>query len=200
MTDTLSQAELEAKTAQIRHYVAHNRGWFLGLGIVLILAGVAAIAFPFVSTLAAKFALGWLFLLAGLVNVVHAFGTMGWRAFALNLLIGLLFLAAGGYLTLFPLAGILTLTILIAALFIAEGYLEIMMAVRLQPDRGWAWVLLSGVLAVAAGILIGLELPDSSTWTIGLLTGINLLASGLSFVVLALSSQGAMQNATASSA
>jgi uncharacterized membrane protein HdeD (DUF308 family) len=195
MTDTLSQAELEAKAAQIRHYVAHHRGWFLALGVLLVLAGAAAIAFPFLSTLAAKFALGWLFLLAGLVNVVHAFATRGWRAFALNLLIGLLFLAAGGYLVVFPLGGIVTLTILIAALFIAEGYLEIMMAVRLQPDPGWAWVLLSGVLAVAAGILIGLELPDSSAWTLGLLTGINLLASGLSFLVLALSSQGARQRA-----
>jgi uncharacterized membrane protein HdeD (DUF308 family) len=197
MTDTHSNAEIEAKTAQIRYYVAHHRGWFLALGILLLLAGAAAIAFPLVSTLAAKLALGWLFLLTGVVNIVHAFGTMGWRAFALNFLIGLLFLAAGGYLVLFPLGGIVTLTILIAALFIAEGYLEIMMAIRLQPDKGWAWVLLSGVLAVGAGVLIGLELPDSSTWTIGLLTGINLLASGLSFLLLALSGQGAAQRAAA---
>jgi uncharacterized membrane protein HdeD (DUF308 family) len=96
-----------------------------------------------------------------------------------------------------PLAGVVTLTILVATLFIAEGYLEIMMAIRLQPDKGWAWVLLSGVLAVAAGVLIGLELPDSSTWTIGLLTGINLVASGLSFVLLALSSGSAPQTAAA---
>lgn len=193
MTDTLSQAELEARAAQVRHYVAHHKGWFLALGALLILAGAAAIAFPMVSTLAAKFALGWLFLLTGLVNVVHAFGTKGWRAFGLNLLIGILFLVAGGYLAFLPIGGIVTLTLLIAALFIAEGYLEIMMAIRLQPDKGWAWVLLSGVLAVAAGILIGLELPDSSTWTIGLLAGINLLASGLSFVFLALLDPGPVQ-------
>jgi uncharacterized membrane protein HdeD (DUF308 family) len=193
MTETLSQAEFDTKAAQIRYYVAHHRGWFLGLGILLTLAGAAAIAFPFASTLAAKFALGWLFLLTGLINVVHAFGTMGWRAFGLNLLVGVLFLAAGSYLTFFPLGGIITLTILIAALFIAEGYLEIMMAIRLQPDRGWVWVLFSGIAAVAAGVLIGLELPNSSTWTIGLLTGINLLASGLSFLLLALSSDSAAE-------
>jgi uncharacterized membrane protein HdeD (DUF308 family) len=191
MTVTHSQADFEAKAAEIRHYVAHHIVWFVVLGALLLLAGAAAIAFPYVSTIATKFALGCLFLATGVVNVVHAFGTRGWRAFALNFLIGLLFLVSGAYLAFFPLAGILTLTILIAALFIAEGYLEIMMAIRLQPDKGWAWVLLSGVLAVAAGVLIGLELPDSSTWTIGLLTGINLLASGLSFVLLALSSGSA---------
>jgi uncharacterized membrane protein HdeD (DUF308 family) len=197
MTATHSQADFEAKAAEIRHYVANHKIWFVVLGVLLLLAGTAAIAFPYVSTIATKIALGWLFLATGAVNVLHAFGTRGWRAFVLNFLIGFLFLAAGGYLAFFPEAGILTLTILVAALFIAEGYLEIMMAIRLQPDRGWAWVLLSGVLAVAAGVLIGLELPDSSAWTIGLLTGINLLASGLSFVLLALSSGSAVPQTAA---
>jgi uncharacterized membrane protein HdeD (DUF308 family) len=189
MTDAPSLPDLEAKAKEIRFYVAHHWGWFVGLGVLLMAAGLAAIAFPFVSTLAAKIALGWLFLLTGLVNIVHAFGTRGWRAFTLNLLIGLLFAAAGAYLAFFPLTGIITLTILLAALFIVEGYLEIMMAIRLQRQAGWFWILLSGILAVAAGVLIGLELPGSATWAIGLLAGINLLASGLSFLLLALSSR-----------
>ena len=188
-TDTT--ADLKAEAARIRFYVADHWGWFLGLGILLALAGAAAIAFPFFSTLAAKFALGWVLLFTGAVNVVHAFGTWGWRAFALNLLVGVLFLAAGAYLAFFPLTGIVTITILLAALFIAEGYLELMMALRLQPDAGWLWVLLSGLLAIGAGVMIGLGLPDSSTWVLGLLTGINLLASGLSFIFLAVSGRSA---------
>lgn len=188
-TDTT--ADLKAEAARIRFYVADHWGWFLGLGILLALAGAAAIAFPFFSTLAAKFALGWVLLFTGVVNVVHAFGTWGWRAFALNLLVGVLFLAAGAYLAFFPLTGIVTITILLAALFIAEGYLELMMALRLQPDAGWLWVLLSGLLAIGAGVMIGLGLPDSSTWVLGLLTGINLLASGLSFIFLAVAGRSA---------
>jgi uncharacterized membrane protein HdeD (DUF308 family) len=182
---TDSTADLKAEAARIRFYIAHRWHWFLGVGILLALAGAAAIAFPFFSTLAAKIALGWLLLFTGVVNVAHAFATRGWRAFGHNLLVGLLFVAAGAYLAFFPLTGIITLTILLAALFIVEGYLELMMALRLQPDAGWGWVLLSGVLAIGAGIMIGLGLPDSSTWVLGLLTGINLLASGLSFIFLA---------------
>lgn len=197
-TDTT--ADLKAEAARIRFYVADHWGWFLGLGILLALAGAAAIAFPFFSTLAAKFALGWVLLFTGVVNVVHAFGTWGWRAFALNLLVGLLFLAAGAYLAFFPLTGIVTITILLAALFIAEGYLELMMALRLQPDAGWLWVLLSGLLAIGAGVMIGLGLPDSSTWVLGLLTGINLLASGLSFIFLAVSGRGASKRFMAQNA
>jgi uncharacterized membrane protein HdeD (DUF308 family) len=183
-TDTT--ADLKAEAARIRFYIADHWGWFVGLGLLLALAGAAAIAFPFFSTVAAKVALGWVLLFTGIINVVHAFATWGWRAFGHNLLVGLLFVAAGAYLAFFPLTGIITLTILLAALFIVEGYLELMMALRLQPDAGWFWVLLSGILAIGAGVMIGLGLPDSSTWVIGLLTGINLLASGLSFIFLAL--------------
>jgi uncharacterized membrane protein HdeD (DUF308 family) len=193
-TDTT--ADLKAEAARIRFYIADHWLWFLGLGLLLTLAGAAAIAFPFFSTVAAKIALGWLLLLTGVANIVHAFATSGWRAFGHNLLVGLLFAAAGAYLAFFPLTGIITLTILLAALFIVEGYFELMMALRLQPDAGWWWVLLSGVLAIGAGIMIGLGLPDSSTWVIGLLTGINLLASGLSFILLAVSGRRAARRHT----
>lgn len=193
-TDTT--ADLKAEAARIRFYIADHWLWFLGLGLLLTLAGAAAIAFPFFSTVAAKIALGWLLLLTGVANIVHAFATSGWRAFGHNLLVGLLFAAAGAYLAFFPLTGIITLTILLAALFIVEGYFELMMALRLQPDAGWWWVLLSGVLAIGAGIMIGLGLPDSSTWVIGLLTGINLLASGLSFILLAVFGRSAAKRHT----
>ncbi len=188
-TDTT--ADLKAEAARIRFYIADHWHWFLGLGLLLALAGAAAIAFPFFSTIAATVALGWVLLFTGVVNVVHAFATRGWRAFGHNLLVGLLFAAAGAYLAFFPLTGIITLTILLAALFLVEGYLELMMALRLQPDAGWGWVLLSGVLAIGTGIMIALGLPDSSTWVLGLLTGINLLASGLSFIFLAVSGRSA---------
>jgi uncharacterized membrane protein HdeD (DUF308 family) len=112
--------------------------WFLVLGIVLLAAGAAAIAFPWLSTIAAKIALGWLFLLAGAVLTVHAFSAQQWSGFLWGLLVGLLYLVAGAYLAFLPLSGILTLTILLAALFMAEGVLEVVMAVRVRPHEGWA--------------------------------------------------------------
>jgi uncharacterized membrane protein HdeD (DUF308 family) len=104
----------------------------------------------------------------------------------MSFLIGALYLAAGAYLAFLPLAGILTLTILLAALFIAEGVLEIIMAFRVRPHEGWGWLLLSGLIAAAVGVLIALGLPSSATWAIGLLTGINLISTGWGFIFLAL--------------
>jgi uncharacterized membrane protein HdeD (DUF308 family) len=185
MTEQFSRADVDAAIAAARMAIADNWGWFLTLGIVLVLAGVAAIAFPLLSTIAAKIALGWIFLLSGVLLVIHAFSIQQWRGFFLGLLLGVLYLVAGGWLAFFPVAGIITLTILLAALFLTEGILEVIMAVRVRPHEGWSWLLLSGLVAVAVGVLIAYELPSSATWAIGLLAGVNLLSTGVGFIVLA---------------
>jgi len=127
--------------------------------------------------------------------LIHAFSIKEWRGFLLELLIGVLYLVAGGWLAFFPFTGIITLTILLAALFLAEGVLEVIMAVRVRPHEGWAWLLLSGLVAVAVGLLIAYELPSSAAWAIGLLAGVNLLSTGVSFIVLALAARRVGQGA-----
>jgi uncharacterized membrane protein HdeD (DUF308 family) len=186
MTQQLSQVDIDSAIEVARAQVKRNWGWFLALGIVCVLAGIAAIAFPLVSTIAAKVALGWIFLAGGVLMIIHSFSASGWRGFLLGLLIGVLYVVAGGWLAFFPFTGIVTLTILLAALFLAEGVLEAIMAFRVRPHEGWGWLLLSGLVAVAVGVMIAMELPSSATWAIGLLTGINLLMTGISFVMLAL--------------
>lgn len=186
MTQQLSQTDIESAIEATRAQIQKNWGWFLALGIVFVLAGLAAIAFPLLSTIAAKVALGWIFLAGGVLMILHAFSASGWRGFLLGLLIGILYVVAGGWLAFFPFTGIITLTILLAALFLAEGVLEVIMAFRVRPHEGWFWLLLSGLVAAAVGVMIAMGLPSSATWAIGLLTGINLLMTGASFIALAL--------------
>ena len=197
MATALSQAALEAKLLETRRLIAEKWGWFLAVGIVLIVAGLAAVAFPFISTVAAKIMLGWLFLIGGVVMIVHAFQAPAWSGFLWNLLIGLLYAVAGAYLAFFPLTGLLTLAILLAALFFAEGIMEIIMAFRVRPHDGWGFLLLSGIAALAVGVLIAMDLPGSATWALGLLVGINLLFTGSSYVALALAGRKAREVATA---
>ncbi|MEE8098527.1 MAG: HdeD family acid-resistance protein [Hyphomicrobium sp.] len=193
MAQSLSQADIEAKLAQARRHIAEKWGWFLALGIVLILVGIAAICFPLVSTIAAKIFLGWLFLIGGVFLIIHAFSAQGWGGFLWSLLIGVLYLIAGGYLAFFPLTGLLTLAILLAILFVAEGIMEIIMAFRVHPSDGRVWLLLSGIAALVVGVLIFLGLPSSAGWALGLLVGINLLFSGWSYVFLAMSGRKAKE-------
>jgi uncharacterized membrane protein HdeD (DUF308 family) len=181
MTNTSASAQMQDVPA----IVAEHRVWFTVLGAVLIVLGIVAIAFPFVTTIAAKIFLGWLFLIGGVAQVVHAFSPQRWSEFFLDLLVGLLYLAAGVWLAFFPLTGIITLTIVLAVLFIFEGVLQAGMAFRIRPKRGWVWLLISGLVAIAVGILIFTGLPSTAVWAIGLLVGINLLVSGWSYILLA---------------
>ena len=197
MVQPLSPADLEARLIASRRLIAEKWGWFLALGIVLIIVGFAAIVFPFVSTVAAKIALGWLFLIGGVFMVIHAFSAPGWQGFLWSLLVGILYLVAGGYLAFFPLTGLLTLALLLIILFAVEGIFEVIMAFRVRPHEGWGFLLLSGIAALAVAVLIALDLPGSATWALGLLVGINLLFSGWSYVFLALAGRRAHEGAAA---
>ena len=166
--------------------VAENRTWFMILGVVLIILGIAAIAFPFATTIAAKMVFGWVFLIGGIAQIIHAFSTQRWSAFLWDVLIGALYLIAGIWLAFFPLTGIITLTVFLAVMFIIEGIFEIAMALGLREHEGWFWLLFSGLVSLAVGGLIFAQLPSSATWAIGLLVGINMISSGWAYFFLAL--------------
>ena len=197
MAQPLTVADLDLKLGETRRLIAEKWGWFLALGIALIVAGLAAIAFPLLGTIAVKILLGWLFLVGGVLMIMHAFQAPGWQGFLWELLVGILYAVAGAYLAFFPLTGLLTLAILLAVMFIIEGVFEVMQAFRVRPHEGWGFLLLSGIAALAVGVLIALGLPDSAEWALGLLVGINLLFSGWSYVFLALAGRRAHEGAVA---
>ena len=193
MAQQFSQADIDAALAEAKRQIADHWGWFLALGIFLVLAGAAAILFPLLSTIATKIMLGWIFLISGILMLIHAFSIKQWGGFLMGLLLGVLYVVAGGWLAFFPFTGIITLTLLLAAMFLIEGVLEAAMAFRVKPHEGWGWMLFSGIVAIAVGLMIAYQLPSSAAWAIGLLAGINLLSTGISFIVLALASRRGAQ-------
>jgi uncharacterized membrane protein HdeD (DUF308 family) len=175
-----------AAVARMNAVFAEHRTLFTLLGILLIVLGVLAIMFPLVTTIAAKKFLGWLFLIGGIAQVVHAFSTRSWSEFLLDLLVGLLYALVGAWLAFFPLTGILTLTVLLAVTFVLQGGAQIGMSFRMRPHSGWFWMLLAGIIAILAGAMIVAGLPSTATWAVGILVGVNLLTSGWAYLILAL--------------
>ena len=200
MVQPLSPADIEARFIASRRLIAKKWGWFLALGIALIVVGFAAIVFPFLATVAAKTLLGWLFLIGGIVMVIHAFSAQGWQGVIWSLLVGILYLVVGGYLAFFPLTGLLSLAFMLIILFAVEGIFEVIMAFKVRPHEGWGFMLLSGIAALAVAVLIALDLPGSATWALGLLVGINLLFSGWSYVFLALAGRRAHESGATTAA
>jgi uncharacterized membrane protein HdeD (DUF308 family) len=200
MVQPLSPADLESRLIASRRLIAEKWGWFLALGIALIVVGLAAIVFPLLTGAITAIFLGWLFLIGGVLMIVHAFSAQGWQGFLWSLLVGILYLVAGGYLVVSPLTSLLTLTLLLIILFAVEGVFEVIMAFRVRPHEGWGFMLLSGIAALAVALLIAFGLPGSAAWALGLLVGINLLFSGWSYVFLALAGRRAHEGASMAAA
>lgn len=160
-----------------------NWGWFIGVGIVLICIGIAAVALPFASSVAVELLIGSAIAVAGLFKLVHAIKSRTAGGFFAELLISLLMIAVGALLLIFPLEGILTLTVLLAAFFMVSGVFRIIGALQMRDVPTWGWALASGVIALILGVIIWAELPGDSRWVLGFIIGIDLIFSGLTLVI-----------------
>jgi uncharacterized membrane protein HdeD (DUF308 family) len=161
---------------------------FLAEGIILVVLGVLAIVIPQLATLAVEIFVGWLFLISGIAGLITTFMARGAPGFWWSLVSAMLGIAAGVVLLLWPLSGIVTLTLILIAFFIIEGVASIMYALEHRKEIGgrWAWMLLSGIIDLILAALIWAGLPSTAAWAIGLLVGINMLFGGAALIAMAL--------------
>lgn len=154
-------------------------------GIGLLVLGVLALVAPLAAGLSIAIMIGILLIVAGLAQLVLVFASGSWGRALLLLLFGLLSLMVGISMVTQPGAALATLTLLLAAYFIASGVLELIAAVQARPTPGWGWLASSAVVSFLLGVLIWTQLPFSGVWAIGLLVGIRLLMAGLLLVTIA---------------
>lgn len=164
--------------------IQKTKGWFLGAGIIMILLGMMAISVPLVAAIAIEALFGWLFVIGGIVASIHSFRALNSGKCLLRLLSGIFYIAIGTIFLVYPMQGVLTITLLLAILFSFEGIMKIAVAVQLRSKPNWGWLLASGIAALILASLIFSGYPGSATWVLGLLVGINLIFSGWTMVML----------------
>jgi len=99
--------------------------------------------------------------------------------------LGVIAALAGIAVVMHPILGLAFLTLLLATYFVAEGVWKIIASFRYRPNAGWGWLLGSGLLSLVLGWLIWSQWPISGLWAVGVLVGVNLLATGAALVTLA---------------
>ena len=162
---------------------------FLLLGIAFILGGMLAIALPVVSTLATSLTVGLLLAACGVMQIVQAFRTKGWRGFLWHLASGIVQLVGGGVIYFDPFAGAVAITLIIAIVLLTQGFAQTALAFQVRPFDGWGWLLVAGVVAIAAGIFIAMKLPVAGLSVPGTLVGLSLLFTGSAYVAIALAAR-----------
>jgi uncharacterized membrane protein HdeD (DUF308 family) len=188
MNQTPNTADLQRKFASAIH---EHWGLFLIEGIILLVLGAAAIILPVVATLAITLVIGWLFLISGGVGLVTTFWMRNAPGFWWALLSAVISIAAGIVLMRWPISGTVSLTLVLVAFFAIEGIATLMYAIqhRAQLSGRWAWMLMSGIVDLVLAGIIFAGLPESATWALGLLVGINMLFGGIAMIGMALAAR-----------
>ena len=166
--------------------------FFLIEGIVLLILGAIAVGVPPVATVAVELFIGWLILLSGVLGLVMTFQTRGSPGFGWSLLSALLGIVVGVVLLIWPLSGVLSLTVMLTAFLTLEGVASIMYALahRRESSSRWELMLVSGIVDLILAGLILAGLPGTAAWAIGLIVGINLLFGGVALIAMALQARG----------
>src|SRR3954453_9992061 len=105
-----------------------NWGWFVGLGVLSIIAGLLALGNLMAGTLVSILFIGAMMTVAGIAHVIHAFQVRAWGQFALWLLTGILYAAAGLLIAYNPVLGASVFTLFIGMMLIASGVMRIVVA------------------------------------------------------------------------
>ncbi len=166
--------------------------WWMLAGIISLIGGFLALANPLAATLTAELLAGWMFIVVGIMTIISGFGDQGWGGRILTIIMGVLILFLGFNLVGHPLAGMVSLTFVIAIVLVVMGIVRLLLAFssELAPLR---WVLIiSGVLSLVLGAMILSNFPKSAALVLGIYLAVELISNGISLIVLALArkSQG----------
>jgi uncharacterized membrane protein HdeD (DUF308 family) len=168
--------------------------WSIGLSILMILAGILAIAMPPVAGLAVNLVVAWLLIFSAAMHLAFAWHTRTAGGVIWEILLGLLYGFVGVYLLLHPVAGLATLTLALAIYLFLEAVFEFILWGFLRPLPGAGWLLLDGVITLILSVLIWKTWPSNTDWVIGTLVGISMLFSGTTRLMLSLAARHAVAN------
>lgn len=198
MTASLGQAQAGPSQANSTHETPASPGggatqstprlaWgpLMLCGAVLLAGGLAALLNPFAAALTVTAVAALALLAAGLIlaSAALAAGERAGQRLMAGLLSALLILFSLSLLA-DPVAGLVSLTLLTAAFFVAAGALRMLMALQMRDRPGWSWLMAGGAVSVALGALIFVALPGAAMGVLGLFLGVELITSGLSMIAL----------------
>ncbi len=146
--------------------------------------GGLAIAVPFFTGFTVTVVVAVLLVAAGITQGAYAFKAGSLGKGIMQFLFGGITIVGGIAMFIWPLMGLGSLTILLAAYFLVDGSYAIVAGFQVKPTRGWGWMIFSGISSVVLAGLIMWEWPVSGQYAIGVLVGVRLIFSGWSMIML----------------
>jgi uncharacterized membrane protein HdeD (DUF308 family) len=184
MAMTMAQASAAMREA-MRETVKRYSLWYLLEGVLMVVAGLLALVYPYIASVTLVFLLGWILVISGVLQGIGLIGARDVPHFWLQLISVVLAILIGVLLLRNPDAGLLIMTVLLIVFFMVEGISKVIFALNIRPFMGWVWVFLSGVVGILLGAYLWANMPLSSEWVLGVLLGIQLICEGAALAYLA---------------
>lgn len=161
----------------------------LAAGLVMIACGVGAIMLPVVADFTMGTILGAALAIVGVAKITQGMNLREWAGANWQIMLGAAEVVGGILIYLNPLKGALAIALLLAVVFLIEAVMQIALAFRMRPEAGWAWLLVAGLVALAASIGIVLTARHMQYFTPGTFAGVAILAAGWACVMMAIAKQ-----------
>ena len=184
MSTSLEAAEQVMRQA-VRETVKRHLILYLLQSALMIVAGILALVYPVVSSVAVVLFLGWVLIISGIVQGVSLIGAQNVPNFWLQLISVVLSVIVGVLFVRHPGEGLLTLTLLLIVFFMVEGISKLIFALTIRPFPNWGWVLASGIIGILLSLYLWSSLPITAVWLLGVLLGIQLICEGAALGYLA---------------
>jgi uncharacterized membrane protein HdeD (DUF308 family) len=172
--ETAAQVMREA----MREKVKRHSLWYLVQGGLMILAGILALFYPAMSSVAVVLFLGWLLIISGVVQGISLLDARSVPHFWLQLVSVVLFVIVGVLFLRNPGESLLTLTLLLIVFFMVEGISKVIFALTIRPFPNWGWILASGLVGILLSLYLWASIPVTAIWLLGALLGIELICEG----------------------
>ena len=157
--------------------VRKSWGWFLMLGILLMILGAVCIGKAQTATTFSILALGWVLAISAVFWLIGSFQALGWGGFFIYLLNAIIRGVTGYLLIRHPDAGAAGVTMVLAILFIVGGLFRTVGASVIRFPW-WGWTVLAGLVSVGLGVFLLTTWPTASTYFIGIVIGVDLIFDG----------------------
>ena len=164
------------------------KAWILWLlvGILMIIGGLVALANPLAATLTAEQIAAWIFIIAGLLQLLGVLLDKQWSSRLWALLLSLACFWLGVSLLANPLAGVLALTFVVALGFLVSGVAKLIFGFKIRTTPYFWPAILSGAISLVLALMIFSNFPQSAAVLLGVLLSIELLVSGSTMAAFAL--------------
>lgn len=185
----LSVAQIKELRATVLGAAAKVPSALIGMGVLFIALGMIGIAGQTLFSFVTVNVLGAFLIFGGVVQFAHALKSAGWKSVGIQVVLAILYIAAGIYAWAFPIPALEAITLWLAAIFFVTGFLRLISAFQHRHFREWFWLVLSSAISILMGALIMSGYPESSLWLPGLLIAIELLLQGWSLLFLGLAAR-----------